>query len=54
MALASDILRMLKDEGYRTNEVIQDALDEFLSVVEDENEGMDDDIAEDEAFDEDD
>ena len=46
MAIKDDILRLLRDEGYRLNEAVTDALDEFLTVVEDEAEGEDDDYDE--------
>ncbi len=48
MALEDDIIKLLKVEGYRINETIRDALDEFIEVVNDETEDMDDDL-EDEA-----
>ena len=40
MALEEDVIKLLKSEGYRINEAIRDALDDFLSTVEEENEGM--------------
>lgn len=44
MSLEDDILKLLKSEGYRLNEAIRDALDDFLSILEDEGEEMDDDL----------
>ena len=43
MSLQDEILSILKSEGYPTNEVILDALADFVSVVEDESEGLEDD-----------
>ncbi|NRA37135.1 MAG: hypothetical protein HRU15_03260 [Planctomycetes bacterium] len=49
MSLQEDILTILKTEGYPTNEVIIDAMNEFIAVIEDEAEGMDgEDIEDDE------
>ncbi len=42
MSLEEDIVKLLKHEGYKINEAIRDALDEFLDIVNDENEDMDD------------
>ena len=47
MGLASNILGLLNDEGYRINEAIKDALDDFLIVVEEEGEDMAEDLGED-------
>ena len=44
MALEDDIIKLLKAEGYRVNETIRDALDEFIEIVEEETEDMDDDV----------
>ncbi len=44
MALEDDIIKLLKAEGYRINETIRDALDEFIEVVNDESEDMDEDF----------
>jgi len=41
MSLSSEIIRVLKAEGYRINEAITDALDEFVDLVEEENEEID-------------
>jgi len=50
MALEDDIIKLLKAEGYRMNETIRDALDEFIEIVNEETEDMEDDITdEDEA-----
>ncbi|MFW5750962.1 MAG: hypothetical protein ACOCZK_04865 [Planctomycetota bacterium] len=54
MSLKAEIIRALREEGYRINETITDALDEFIEMVEDENETIDDhfdDGKEDEADD---
>jgi hypothetical protein len=48
MALEDDIIKLLKAEGYRINETIRDALDEFIEVVNEESEDMDDDLDADE------
>ncbi len=48
MALSNEILRLLRDEGYRINEAISDALDEFLALVEEENETIDEHLDDDE------
>lgn len=47
MALEQDILKLLREEGYRINEAIRDALDDFLSVVEEEGDEMVEDLEED-------
>ena len=41
MSLQEEILSLLSSEGYPTNEVILDALSDFVSVVEDEMESHD-------------
>lgn len=46
MSLKSDILKLLKEEGYRINEAVDDAIDEMITVVEDEMEGVEDDMDE--------
>jgi hypothetical protein len=47
VAIDRDIIKLLKGEGFKTNEAIMDALTEFLEIVEDENadmaEGVDND-----------
>ncbi len=40
VAIDRDILKLLKGEGFKTNEAINDALTEFLEIVEDENADM--------------
>ena len=47
MALAEEIIALLADEGYRVNETIRSSLQEFLAVIEEENEGYDDDLEDD-------
>ena len=44
MALAEEIIALLSDEGYRVNETVRSSLQEFLVVVEEENEAYDDDL----------
>lgn len=46
MSLEVDIIKAIKAEGYRINENIRDALDEFLEVIRDENEEMEIDAEE--------
>jgi len=53
MALEEDILKLLKAEGYRVNEVIRDALDDFVSIIDDEMEALEKGL-EDDGDDEDD
>jgi hypothetical protein len=53
MALEDDIIKLLKAEGYRMNETIRDALEEFIEVVNDETEDMDDGVEEEEIEEED-
>ncbi len=43
-----NIIKALKAEGYKINDVIMDAIDELIEVVEDENENMADDDEEEE------
>ena len=40
MAIDKDIIKLLKGEGFKTNEAIIDALTEYIEVVEDENADM--------------
>lgn len=40
MGLAEDIIKMLRDEGYRVTEAVRDAVDELIEVVEEETEGL--------------
>lgn len=44
MALEDDIIKLLKAEGYRINETIRDALDEFIEIINEEMEGIEGDI----------
>lgn len=44
MGLEEDIVKLLKSEGFRINESIRDALDEFLDTVNEENEDMEEDL----------
>jgi enamine deaminase RidA (YjgF/YER057c/UK114 family) len=54
MSLEQDILRLLKEEGYRVNEAIRDALDDFLTILEDEGEEMTEDFDDEDYGDDDD
>lgn len=47
MSLQQDILKLLSEEGYRPNEAIRDALEDFVSIVEEEAEDMAEDLEED-------
>lgn len=47
MGLAEDLTKLLKSEGYRTNESIRDALNDFLEIVIEENEEMEEDAEDD-------
>ncbi|MDA3962845.1 MAG: hypothetical protein PF961_18830 [Planctomycetota bacterium] len=46
MSLKSEIKKLLKEEGYRLNEAVDDALDEFITIVEEETEGVEDEMDE--------
>ncbi len=48
MPLDADILKLLQADGYRSNEAIRDALAEFVDIVQDENETMEEEGLEDE------
>lgn len=52
MALSEDILSLLREEGYKVNESVIEALNDFITIVEEETEGMDEDDDED-GFDDD-
>lgn len=54
MALEDDILKLLKAEGYRVNETIRDALNDFVGILEDEMESLDEATTDDEDLDDDD
>jgi transcription elongation factor Elf1 len=43
MGLPEDVSKLLKSEGYRINETIQDAINDFLDIVTEENEEMEED-----------
>jgi hypothetical protein len=47
MGLPEDVSKLLKSEGYKINETIQDAINDFLEVVTSENEEMEDDLDDD-------
>jgi hypothetical protein len=44
MGLEEDIVKLLKNEGFKINEAIRDALDEFVDIVSEENEDMDENL----------
>jgi len=54
MGLEEDIIKLLKNEGFKINESIRDALDEFVDIVEEENEDMDENLDEEDEKDEED
>lgn len=54
MALEDDIIKLLKAEGFRINETIRDALDEFIEIINEEMEGIEGDIEDDEEEEEED
>ncbi len=54
MALEDDIIKLLKAEGFRINETIRDALDEFIEIINEEMEGIEADIEDDEEEEEED
>lgn len=37
-----EILKTIKSEGYKINETIRDALEDFIEVLQEENDTMDD------------
>lgn len=43
MGLPEDVAKLLKSEGYRINETIRDGINDFLEIVTEENEEMEDD-----------
>jgi|GEM_PF-3251610 hypothetical protein len=43
MGIEKDVIALIKAEGLKVNETIRDALDEFIDIVSDENETMQDD-----------
>lgn len=47
MGLPEDLKKLLKSEGYKINEAIEDALNDFLGVVTEENEEMEEDAEDD-------
>ncbi len=48
MGMAEDIIKLIKNEGFKINEAIRDALDEFVDVVDEENEDMDENLEDEE------
>ncbi len=54
MGLEEDILKLLKSEGFKINDTIRDALDEFIDTVNEENEDMDEDLDDEGGGDDDD
>jgi hypothetical protein len=47
MGLEEDIIKLLKNEGFKMNEAIRDALDEFVDIVDEENEDMEENLDDD-------
>lgn len=47
MSLAHEILSVLKDEGYKVNEAVREALNDFITIIEEETDGVDDEIDDD-------
>ncbi len=43
MGIEKDVIALVKAEGFKVNETIRDALDEFIGIVEEENETIQDD-----------
>jgi hypothetical protein len=43
MGIEKDFIALMKSEGFRVNETILDALDEFVGIVSDENDAMQED-----------
>ena len=54
MGLPEDLIKLLKSEDYKINETIREALNDFLGIVTEENEEMEDGIDDDRDEDEDD
>lgn len=54
MGLEEDVLKLLKSEGFKINDTIRDALDEFIDTVNEENEDMDEDLDDEGGGDDDD
>ncbi len=44
MSNKSDIIAVLVADGLKINEAVKEALDDFLAIVDEENEEMQDDI----------
>jgi hypothetical protein len=40
LGFEKDVIALVKAEGFKINETIRDALDEFIGIVSDENETM--------------
>lgn len=43
MGIEKDFIALMKSEGFKVNDTILDALDEFVGIVSDENDTMQDD-----------
>ncbi len=54
MSIEEEIMRILRVEGFRTNDVTRDALNEFIEAVVEVHEELTDDGDEDEGGDEED
>lgn len=53
MSLRDDILELLRAENYPINEVVTDALADFIAVVDDELENLDRDLLDEDDDDDD-
>lgn len=45
--LNAEIIKLLKSEGYKINEIIRDAVDDLIDTVVDENEEMEEEEGDD-------
>ena len=43
-----EILKLLKSEGYKINEIIRDAVNDLIETVQEENDGMEEEEDEEE------
>lgn len=51
MSLSQDIMNLLSDEGYKINEAIREALNDFVTIVEEEADAMSEDLEDDDMDD---
>ncbi len=40
MSLSEDIMELLRDDGYQINEAVEDAIKDFVQVVEEEADNL--------------